>query len=459
GRGGSDWRRNVALANSEDAGESLRLLYVAITRAQSQVVTWWAPGNNAKTSAFHRILMGRAPGEATVPDNAPLKSDDESQRFFTGWQGRGAAVWAPAIAVQLSDRALERPDDALSVRTFDRSVDTTWRRTSYSALTRLAESRPATVEVSSEPEQVPRDDEPEIAVVAPGGPGPEAMVVPSPMSDLPVGATFGSLVHGVLEEADPAAPDLRAEMLARIDEQVVRWPVELARGLLADALVAVCDSPLGPLAGDVTLRAIGRADRLCELDFELPLAGGDDSSYPTERVRLGDLAPLLRRHLGVDDPLLPFADALADPRLGEQDLRGYLTGSIDVVLRLRGTFLVVDYKTNWLGAFDELLTSQDYRPGVLAGAMGQSDYPLQALLYAVVLHRYLRWRLPGYDPATHLGGVLYLYVRGMCGPQTPTWDRHPAGVFSWQPPVRLVEELSDLLDGRLDGHLRGKGTA
>ena len=27
----------------EDAGEELRLLYVALTRAQCQVVAWWAP--------------------------------------------------------------------------------------------------------------------------------------------------------------------------------------------------------------------------------------------------------------------------------------------------------------------------------------------------------------------------------------------------------------------------------
>jgi exodeoxyribonuclease V beta subunit len=72
---------------------------------------------------------------------------------------------------------------------------------------------------------------------------------------------------------------------------------------------------------------------------------------------------------------------------------------------------------------------------------------LQALLYSVVVHRYLRWRLPGYDPATHLGGVLYLYVRGMCGPDTPEVDGVPCGVFSWQPPATLVVALSDLLDG------------
>ncbi|HEX5862234.1 MAG TPA: exodeoxyribonuclease V subunit beta, partial [Nocardioides sp.] len=139
--------------------------------------------------------------------------------------------------------------------------------------------------------------------------------------------------------------------------------------------------------------------------------------------------------------------------LAEQSLRGYLTGSVDVVLRVRGEagprYLVVDYKTNWLGGYDDPLTAAAYRPEALAAAMGHSDYPLQALLYAVVLHRFLRWRQPGYDPDVHLGGVLYLYLRGMCGPETPVVDGHPCGVFSWRPPAALLDELSDLLDGRV----------
>ena len=77
-----------------------------------------------------------------------------------------------------------------------------------------------------------------------------------------------------------------------------------------------------------------------------------------------------------------------------------------------------------------------------------AHYPLQALLYSAALHRFLRWRLPGYDPGLHLGGVLYLFLRGMAGPGTPTQAEVPCGVLSWRPPAALVAELSDLLDGR-----------
>jgi exodeoxyribonuclease V beta subunit len=270
------------------------------------------------------------------------------------------------------------------------------------------------------------------------------------MADLPAGAAFGTLVHGVLEHADPDAPDLREELLRHVLEQL-RWaPMDVGAEALATALVPLHETPLGPLAPGVTLGRVPLRDRLRELDFEFPLDGGD-VRRPVGEVLLRDLAPLLREHLAADDPLTPYADRLEQPPLGDQPLRGYLSGSVDVVLRLQGErgprFVVVDYKTNLLGDPERPLSAADYAPALLAEAMLHSHYPLQAMLYSVVVHRYLRWRLPGYDPELHLGGVLYLYVRGMCGAETPIVDGHPTGVFSWQPSATLVHALSDLLDG------------
>ena len=51
-------------------------------------------------------------------------------------------------------------------------------------------------------------------------------------------------------------------------------------------------------------------------------------------------------------------------------------------------------------------------------------------------------------PEKHLGGVLYLFLRGMCGSATPVIGGHPAGVFGWRPPAALVIAVSDLLDGQ-----------
>ena len=77
-------------------------------------------------------------------------------------------------------------------------------------------------------------------------------------------------------------------------------------------------------------------DRLRELDFEIPLAGGDltRAAAAGDEVRLRDLAPVLRDHLAAGDPMVAYADRLEVQPLADQTLRGYLSGSIDVVLRL-----------------------------------------------------------------------------------------------------------------------------
>ena len=78
--------------------------------------------------------------------------------------------------------------------------------------------------------------------------------------------------------------------------------------------------------------------------------------------------------------------------------------------------------------------------------MQRAHYGLQALLYTVALHRYLRWRLPATTPERHLAGVLYLFLRGMAGAAAGR-DGPRSGVFAWRPPGALVGALSDVLDG------------
>ena len=116
--------------------------------------------------------------------------------------------------------------------------------------------------------------------------------------------------------------------------------------------------------------------------------------------------------------------------------------------------MVADYKTNALTPRGSVPVPDDYHPTRMAEAMVEHDYPLQALLYSVALHRYLRWRQPGYRPADHLGGVAYLFVRGMTGPDVAVTDGHSHGVFDWAVPPALVVALSDLLDGRAVTELR-----
>ena len=442
-----------ALAGS--AGEELRLAYVALTRAQSQVVTWFAPSWDAGHAGLSRLLFGRNADEAAVPDTVTRgPSDFETMAQLQQWHEQGGLSLEISRLGDDQTSVEMQPAGPLAVRSFERTVDTDWRRTSYSGLIR-AEEQVAARGVDSEPEVEGTVDE-EGATVETPGPVPTDSTdgtddLPSPMEGLPAGATFGSLVHAVLEHADPTAPDLAAELQARVADEQQWWSVDATPEAIAEAMVPMHLTSLGPLADHGRLVDIGLDQRLCELDFEFPMAGGDGAD--AARVPLSAMAGVLRRHLAVDDPMRAYADRLESPSLGQQLLRGYLSGSIDVVLRVgdEPRYVVVDYKTNRLGTPDEPLTARDYTPAAMTEAMLHSHYPLQAMLYSVVLHRYLRWRQPAYDAERHLGGILYLYLRGMCGPDTPMVDGNPCGVFSWRPPAAMVVELSDLLDGRVTG--------
>jgi exodeoxyribonuclease V beta subunit len=444
GKDSPDYHAVERQGRAESAGDDSRLTYVAMTRAQAQVVAWWSSARDEPNGGLSRLLRGRQPGESVVPNRCvPSKiSDDDALARLRQWEAAGGPVLEESVLTPAPAPPAKPVPKGLGARHFHRSIDTTWRRTSYSGLIRVAE----TTGVSSEPEVVALDDEVGDLPLLQPATGPH---VPSPMADLPKGAKFGTLVHAVLETADPFATDLAAELEAHVREHSVWWPVDVPAPELAAALVPMHDTPLGPLADDLTLRQIGLRDRLRELDFEFPLAGGDLGATAPQ-ILLSDVGALVAEHLPADDPLASYADRLRGDALGNQSLRGYLNGSIDAVLRIpdgKGhRYVVVDYKSNWLGDGDGSLTSADYERARLVEAMLHSDYPLQALLYSVVLHRFLRWRQPGYSPEEHLGGVLYLFVRGMCGADTPVVDGHPAGVFDWQPPASLIIAMSDLLD-------------
>ncbi|HET9719040.1 MAG TPA: UvrD-helicase domain-containing protein, partial [Solirubrobacteraceae bacterium] len=455
---GGGYRAHRELHLAEERGEDLRLAYVALTRARHQATVWWAGSWDARNSALGRLLFavqadGSVPpvGRETPPDAVAWQRLEEVRAQASGavsvdWVRLGAPpAWSPALP----------PAGTLSVAHFDRRLDLAWRRTSYSAITAAAHE----AWVGSEPEEAWVQDEPAGPVGTGSGAPPGSddaemarlTAVGLPLSEMAMGAEIGTLVHRVLEAVDFGAPELRAELERGLGARGARSGVELGcePATAASGLAAAIETPLGGSLGSISLSQVRRGDRLDELGFELPLAGGDE---PRGRVGLGAVSGLLREWLPDGDPLAGYADRLGDPNL-DGLLRGYLTGSIDLVVRLPGAdplgarFALFDYKTNWLGPAGEPLSAWHYRPAALRGEMERSHYGLQALLYLVALHRYLRWRVPGYDPAWHLAGVHYLFLRGMLGADDPAVDGPACGVFSWHPPAGLVVALSDVLEG------------
>jgi exodeoxyribonuclease V beta subunit len=241
------------------------------------------------------------------------------------------------------------------------------------------------------------------------------------------------------EVADVVVQRLATTPLRRPDEGAVDPQT------VVTAIGAVLQTPLGPLFGDARLADIDRGDRLDELDFDLPLAGGYAAGDTA--VRLHDLAEVADAHAATSPlPLAAFAARLRErPSV---PVRGFLTGSIDLVARIDGRYLLADYKSNWLGE-PERTTLDDYHPDRLADAMLHGDYLLQASLYLVALQRFLRSRLgQRYDYDRDIAGFAYLFLRGMVGPDTPrSADGTPHGVYADKPPRAYVDDLDVVLRG------------
>lgn len=435
-------RRRYARQQQEDAGDDLRKLYVALTRAQRQVTLWWIPtAKNLPASALQRALFRPAQG-IPEPSYTCSSLDPVRERLAAA----GVAVQPLEVSAPPAAEARGRRIESLRCATFDRAIDTSWRRTSYSALTSAAHDASA-LDLGGRELDEPEDFDGEPA--SPGLPAAPALDAsradePSPMAELPGGTQFGSLIHAIFEHLDPGAGAIETQLQQQAAYWLPRHPVpELDPETLATALLPAWRTPLGPLAGGRTLADIAAHDRQAELDFELPLGQRAHAST------LATLADIIEAHLAPDDALAAYPALLRAGGLGEQQLRGFLTGSIDALVRIRedaGRYIVIDYKTNRLAPLGEPLVLGHYDRAHMAAAMMHSHYPLQALLYAVATHRFLRWRLANYDPATHLGGVLYLFVRGMAGPAAPDAERF--GVFDWCPPPELVVELSAALKGQ-----------
>ncbi len=176
------------------------------------------------------------------------------------------------------------------------------------------------------------------------------------------------------------------------------------------------------------------------------MAGGDLRA-PAPDIRLADVGVLLREHLPADDPLACYADRLTGDALGNQSLRGYLSGSVDAVLRIGGALPG--------GRLQDELAGRGRPATDVGGLRAGRGWPRRCCTPTIRCRRCCTALCctafcGGGSLATsrerHLGGVLYLFVRGMCGADTPVVDGHPAGVFSWQPPASLVVAVSDLLD-------------
>ncbi len=423
-----------AMAEKESLAENVRLLYVALTRAQKRVYLVHGSFSGADTSALTYLL--HASFEAGPPPDslAGLRSvwaslsQEDRIRQLQAIEARSSGCIQLVTNPPLQPVAYRSGAESvlsLACRRFEGQIDRTWRIASFSSLTSAsAEEAELPDRDGSQAAQQPRVPEIEVERQA---------EEPRNIFSFPGGTRSGLLFHSVFEEldfaeTDPGHLDGLLEMKCRQYGFSAEW-LEVLRAAVRNVLSV----QLGYGTASFSLSGIRRPDRLTELEF----------TFPLRRLTAEELTALLERH-----DMAPTTDrepgtaarqyAAGTPswtRLQFQPATGFMKGFMDLVLRFEGRYYLIDWKTNHLGNGLE-----DYEAPALEAAMRHAHYPFQALLYTAALDRFLTRRLPDYAYESHFGEVYYLFVRGIDPQKSDT-----SGVYRMRPSLGLIRELGALL--------------
>ncbi|WP_338763811.1 exodeoxyribonuclease V subunit beta [Massilia sp. METH4] len=384
--------------------EDLRLLYVALTRARHFLWLGVAalPARKEGSNVLHESALGYL---LNGGEHLPAEALQERWRELAGGCGAiGIAALTHPERVTLLDRVEQRPA-LVDTRPYGAQFERDWSVGSFTSLARGTQAAPR----DAQEETLLEGEE---ADVAPG------RIDEAPWHRFPRGSVPGNFLHEQLEWlaqegfhcVDDAACEQR--MARRIERAGWGHRLEDAIGWLR-AAVTTALPPLG-----APLRDIGTV--LPEMEFW----------FPSEHLATGALDALCRRHLlgGIPRPPLP-----------QRALHGMLKGFTDLVFEHEGRYWVLDYKSNALGGNDAA-----YHAKALALGMAGHRYDVQGAIYLLALHRLLASRMgDAYDPAEHLGGAIFFFLRGIGNGTT-------RGCHVLEPDPVLLDGLDELLRREAD---------
>ncbi|WP_434773314.1 exodeoxyribonuclease V subunit beta [Pseudomonas entomophila] len=403
-------REQIARADDERLAEDLRLLYVALTRAQH--ACWLGVADlkrgASKASRLHLSGIGYLLG-----GGAPLPSSAALAGWLADLRGEIEAitVMAPPAADTRRYAGRAQHSEVAGARRPRRHAAEAWWIASYSALRVGTQALDLTADTSLA-QQLLDDERADVQ--------PRSVAADSgDIHRFPRGPNPGTFLHGLLEWAGRqgfAEVSADPEQIERtVGQRCNRrdwtgWIPTLTHWLQR---LLVQPMPLGPDQAPVALSALTQYQ--IEMEFW----------FASHQVEVSTLDYLVGQHVHAGRPRL----ALESSRLN-----GMFKGFIDLAFEHAGQYYVVDYKSNWLGP-----DADAYSRAAMEQAVLEHRYDLQYVLYLLALHRQLRARLPDYDYERDIGGAIFLFVRGLDAPSQ--------GVYFVKPPRALIEQLDALFRG------------
>jgi exodeoxyribonuclease V beta subunit len=424
--GSAAMERHREVALLEEFAESLRLLYVALTRAGQRCYVHWGAIKDAGTSPLAWLLHLANlvdPAELRVESMDGLFSRFDDRALLGELEDLKRDVPAAVVVEAIDPGEFRRIDHApvsgsagLAARPFERSFWRPWQVTSFSRIVGSADTSEADRDAAVRGVLLPETESPE-TLPAPGD------MAETSIHRYPRGARTGLCWHSLFEHLDFTGVDdatlhdavMRQLKISGIDSS---W-AGATRSMIRNTLAAELAPP-----GNMRLADVPRSRRISELGFFFPVSKLDTT--------------MLEQTLAEADSELAGAYVESVGRFRFEPVTGYVRGFIDLVFEHEGRYYLLDYKSNYLGP-----NTASYASSHLRDAMGREGYYLQYLLYTLAVHRYLGARVSGYDYDLHFGGVFYLFLRGI--------DSNAGvgnGIFFDRPPRSLIIRLDERLGGR-----------
>ncbi len=409
---GSDITAHRKIERMEVMAENMRLLYVGLTRAKHLCVLNWGYFTDSEKSPLGYLLFG-------VSSIKKLSDDQMLAELEALEEASNGAVSVRPVELPLTKASrldLKAEQGAgLECRVPERTLRRVMRTSSYSGII----STPKTID----PEQERGRDHDQAGEEADGlikaGKRADERV---PLADMVKGGRLGSLVHAIFEDLDFSFEDRRdLEKIAADKIKASGFETQKLQKIICRAVEDTLDTCYDRQQPGFKLRNLPAEKTLRELHFWYP---ADYDGRPIAEIF--DINP---------SPAIPPDYHLKLAELEMSKLHGFLQGYIDLVYEHEGKWYLVDYKTNHLGEH-----FPDYAEPGMRQQMARHHYYLQYHLYSLALHRYLAYRLPDYDYDKHVGGVFYLFIRGMSPDKGPDY-----GVFRARPSCKMIEALDEAL--------------
>ena len=418
--GSTEFASHQLTAIKESLAESLRLLYVALTRAKKRCYLV-AGKTRAALSPLNYLFYASA--ETRQAENQAAALAGESRALTSEIMAEQLQALAESSEGSIGFSHIKREIEEISARfsqvgeratsispllhTFSATVDTSWRVSSFTSFSRHEQKHA----------ELPDRDERQAGST-------ESQIVAGEKSifTFPRGAQAGIFMHWIFEKLDFASPT-EEKISDLVEKAIERYSYSLDWLPCITAMVQnTLTTSLTATKGTFMLGSLRRGGWITELEFFFPLR------FLTPAL----LGELLARH-GVFPGDLDLALHLE--MLQFRPVKGMLMGFIDMVFEEEGRYYLLDWKSNHLGN-----GAENYGIESMKDAMAINLYSLQYLLYTVALNRYLSLRVKNYQYNTHFGGVIYVFLRGVSRNQGET-----TGFFRDLPSARLIEELTQML--------------